>query len=49
MCAACKRVRESPKEWTDIEAYLRRLSGREITHGVCPACRDRLYGAPAPT
>ena len=46
VCAACKRVRDEGQPWVDIEAYVRRLSGREITHGVCPECRERLYGRP---
>jgi DNA-binding response OmpR family regulator len=46
VCAACKRVRDEGPDWVDMEAYVRRLSGREITHGVCPECRERLYGRP---
>ena len=44
VCAACKRVRGEDNAWEDVELYLRRTVKREITHGICPGCRDRLYG-----
>ena len=43
VCAACKRVRAEGNHWEDVDSYLRQVTRREITHGICPACRDRLY------
>ena len=43
LCASCKRVRTGDGQWEAIESYLRRTGGVELTHGICPGCRDRLY------
>lgn len=44
ICAGCKQVRDDSGAWQDIERYLSRVTERELTHGICPACRERLYG-----
>ena len=44
ICAGCKQVRNERGEWEDVELYVQRVTDRELTHGICPACRDRLYG-----
>jgi DNA-binding response OmpR family regulator len=44
ICAGCKQVRNESGDWEDIELYLKRVTERELTHGICPSCRDRLYG-----
>jgi DNA-binding response OmpR family regulator len=44
MCASCKQVRNESGEWETVEAYVRRVAGVEVTHGICRDCRDRLYG-----
>lgn len=44
ICAGCKQVRNEAGEWEDIELYLKRVTDRELTHGICPSCRERLYG-----
>ena len=43
LCASCKKVRTPDDTWESIESYLRRTGGVELTHGICPTCRDRLY------
>ena len=42
-CAGCKRIRTEDGEWQEIEAYVAEHSGAEFSHGLCPACVDRLY------
>ena len=49
ICAGCKQVRDESGAWQDIELYLRRVTERELTHGICQSCRERLYGGLAPT
>ncbi len=44
ICAGCRQVRNESGAWEDIELYLKRYTEKELTHGICPACRDRLYG-----
>ena len=49
VCAGCRQVRDEAGAWQDIEIYLGHVTDRELTHGICPACRERLYGGLAPT
>lgn len=42
-CAGCKRIRTADGRWQEIEAYVAEHSGAEFSHGLCPACLDRLY------
>jgi DNA-binding response OmpR family regulator len=44
ICASCKQIRTGEGEWERVETYIRRMGGLELTHGICPTCRDRLYG-----
>jgi sigma-B regulation protein RsbU (phosphoserine phosphatase) len=44
ICAGCRMVRNDQGEWEDIEVYLQRVTDRELTHGICDACKDRIYG-----
>ena len=43
ICAACKRIRNDQGYWEQVEAYFREHAGVEFTHGICPACRQKLY------
>lgn len=43
ICAACKKVRDDQGYWADIESYIRHHSDADFTHGICPACAERLY------
>jgi GAF domain-containing protein len=40
ICSWCKEVREG-SNWKRVEEYLSRLTGANITHGMCPACYER--------
>lgn len=46
MCANCRRTRrvDAPAAWDWIPAYVER-PWREVTHSVCPFCREYYYGA----
>ena len=44
ICAGCRQIRNEDGSWEDIAHYLSRVTDRELTHGICPDCRDRLYG-----
>ncbi len=43
ICSACKKVRDDRGYWTQIEAYIRKHSDAEFTHGICPECKKKLY------
>jgi K+-sensing histidine kinase KdpD len=43
ICAGCKRIRDGQAKWLEVEAFFRRHFQMEFTHGICQACRERLY------
>ena len=44
ICANCKRIRVQENEWTPVEAYVTDKTNAKFSHGICPECRQRLYG-----
>jgi hypothetical protein len=44
ICASCKNVRDDEGFWTQVELYIRDRSEAEFSHGICPACAEKLYG-----
>jgi DNA-binding NarL/FixJ family response regulator len=47
ICAACKHVRDDTGAWQQVELYVREHSAADFSHGICPACAERLYGVDA--
>ncbi len=45
ICASCKKIRDDKGYWNQLEKYLIDHSEAEFTHGICPECREKLYGA----
>jgi PAS domain S-box-containing protein len=43
ICASCKKVRDDKGYWNQIEAYISDHSEAEFSHGLCPACAQKLY------
>jgi K+-sensing histidine kinase KdpD len=43
ICANCKRIRDTEGNWHQIEAYIRRHSAAEFSHGICSECLRLLY------
>jgi hypothetical protein len=44
ICASCKRIRDDRGQWKAVDDYLHAHADMEFSHGVCPACAERLYG-----
>ncbi len=44
ICASCKKIRDDKGYWNQLEKYLIDHSEAEFTHGICPECREKLYG-----
>jgi PAS domain S-box-containing protein len=42
ICAWCGKVRNEQGEWEDLARYIATHSQAEVTHGICPACLERL-------
>lgn len=43
ICVSCKKIRDDKGYWTQIEAYIRKHTEAEFTHGICPECMKKLY------
>jgi DNA-binding response OmpR family regulator len=43
ICANCKKIRDDGGYWQQVEAYIADHSEAEFTHGICPACMEKLY------
>lgn len=43
ICASCKMIRDDKGFWNHVEQYISEHSTAEFTHGICPACKKRLY------
>ena len=44
ICSSCKKVRDDEGYWSRLETYISHHSGAEFSHGLCPACMEKLYG-----
>jgi len=50
ICANCKKIRKpdsDPKDmdsWDHIESYISERTSSQFSHGICPECREELYG-----
>ncbi len=42
ICSYCKKVRQGPESWVDVETYIHDVAGALPSHGVCPECMQGL-------
>jgi PAS domain S-box-containing protein len=45
ICASCKRIRSDGGTWEAVESYVREHTNAEFSHGLCPDCAARDWGA----
>lgn len=43
ICAYCKQIRDDEGFWHQVEAYIRKHSGADFTHGICPGCMQEHF------
>lgn len=43
ICASCKKIRDDTGYWSQMETYIHEHSEAEFSHGICPACSEKLY------
>jgi len=43
LCSHCKRARDEHGAWLEIEAYFSQRLPTKFSHGICPACAQRLH------
>jgi ligand-binding sensor domain-containing protein len=44
ICSNCKKIRDDKGFWNQLEKYLKDHSEAQFTHGICPECKEQLYG-----
>ncbi len=47
ICSSCMKIRDDRGYWNRIESYIEQHSEALFSHGICPACMDKLYGKEA--
>lgn len=45
ICSSCKRIRAEDGTWEAVESYVRDHTNAEFSHGICPDCAARDWGA----
>lgn len=43
ICAYCRKIRDQQGAWHNLEAYIRRHTEADFSHGICPECREILH------
>jgi len=43
ICSSCKKIRDDQGYWTQLETYIHLHSEADFTHGLCPACAEKLF------
>lgn len=44
ICSSCKKIRDDDGAWQRMEEYVTDRSEARFSHGICPTCREELYG-----
>jgi len=44
ICASCKKIRDDDGFWHRLETYIDNNSEAQFSHGICPECKETLYG-----
>lgn len=44
ICSGCKRIRDENNKWWPLDAYITRKTETELTHTICPDCKEVYYG-----
>ena len=42
ICSYCKRIRSDQDYWEQLESYVSEHSEAQFSHGICPACFDKV-------
>ncbi|MBJ6727386.1 nitrogen regulation protein NR(II) [Geomesophilobacter sediminis] len=41
ICMDCRKVRDDEEYWQNLESFLSRNAGIDLTHGLCPSCFEK--------
>ncbi len=42
ICTYCKSIRDDTDYWQEIEQYIHKHTGTDFSHGICPACMEKV-------
>jgi sigma-B regulation protein RsbU (phosphoserine phosphatase) len=42
ICSYCRKIRDDQQYWKQVETYFGERDGTRFSHGICPACYDRV-------
>ncbi len=42
ICSYCKRIRGDDQYWQQVDSYITDHSGAQFSHGICPACFEKV-------
>ena len=42
ICSYCRKIRDKDGQWLSFEAYLRKYTCANISHGICEACSEEV-------
>ena len=45
ICCSCKKIRNDQGYWQQVEQFVEAYTDARFTHGICPECALKLYGA----
>ncbi|MCB2183100.1 MAG: response regulator [Desulfobulbaceae bacterium] len=43
LCSYCKKIRDDKGYWEQVDVYIRKYSGADVSHSLCPDCRNKYY------
>ena len=43
LCSFCKKVRNDSGYWEQVDVYIDKYSGADISHSICPECAKKEY------
>jgi len=42
ICMYCKSIRDDNQYWRSLEEYFHTEAGTDFSHGICPACMEKI-------
>ena len=43
ICMHCHKIRDDRNAWEKLEKYISKHTDAQLSHGLCPECRDEHY------
>jgi hypothetical protein len=43
VCSSCNGIRAEDGQWVRLDRYVSERTEARFSHGLCPACAERLY------